>query len=1495
MTTRCLSLCMLALAITLTESSASDVVFSDDFGQDGRLGRGWMVTAGDWHVSGGTAENAASGGGMILVGSPRWQDYTVEATLQTLRPGPRPWSVARVLFCHTNAKNTYYLLLHQNGFLELGKELRGTHIPGLAKANLDSRPTTKTRFKINIHQGAITVAVNGEQILAWQDPDPLFRGMAGVDAFQNSHIRVSDFRVSSATLAQKMEEEKAMAEELLDDVGYARNAKGNIAIFRDRDVPIKDSAPSDPKRLAQILSNAGYGVTFLTADNLANSVLLRPRLFDLVVFPYGAAFPESALETFRAYLRRGGSFLSTGGYFGDHLYGSEDAVPAVALTNPGFEEGLKGWRVSDPDVDGLTVTSEEAPGEGAGGVASIKVAPGTPLSFYSLEQRIDVPGPGTVLLLQARLRTQDIAGGAGAYMAINYYDENDERIRWDQARMVKGTRGWRSMEMRGAVPPNTAYATLNLLVHGHGQAWFDDVRIRLAGSSATCLNTREGDVKGPGNSLRVDPAQIGVFAPNYRLEDVAHIRGSAHQQVVSANVAFNLAATGYSASGLFIGNGNPVNAVQYARPVHLLDAVDTFGCLRGRAGALVRNYKGPYAGSDWAAFGVNKSDLFTPDHPPMAAVLVDTVKAMMTRLYIAEVHSELACCRQGESVRLQAVVANFADRELQATVRLTVRAEDAVAFSQEIPVTLAPGRLEDVEATWSPTRFETDYYTIEAELLADPLRDTLRNAFVVWDEDVIRKQGPRIEIGNGYLQRNGQPAFMCGTGDAGYPYHAESENPLVWDEQFRLMRDYGLRYYRCMHFMNGFPIVDSFDSLDLAAKKKLRRLDGIVYLAQKHGLMYLFQDNYQLQFTREKPNELAKRMRVLGLLAERYRDVPGFLFNSDHQEFIRGKNPRSHESFRRFLKERYGTPAKLAQAWERKNIASWDDVRLNEGAAAKAPWSSVISRDTGAFLDLFREDWRRNHADAVHAGHADTIVAQDFSLYWWPDFRWPAPDVMAKLDMVSAHFYGAEDGFLTRMKRCDMQVIGKPVGMTEFGIMTHSAWEGHRDARLDHDSAERFFMMATHTCLGLGGTMLSNWNWKEMKECIFPWSIAQQDLVPKAQFRAYRNAALLFRTLKPAYSPPPVLVVVPTSNLRLGHYRQVEDALGRWITDLLRSHVPFGMIGEAYLNHVPDKTRLLIYPLPYCPPDETVAGLDQFARNGGTLYISGDISFDEHGLRTKTDRLEQLCGVRFMRELRPPMDTTGKPDGSPHIQLEPTTAQTLVDTSTGPLWTRNPFGKGVVILNAEPTEAFAKSPEIALEAGTQAIAGYLLGTANVSPLAFSPQDPDVYIFRIADADGGDATILFNSAKTTKTITLTHRDRTVELTLGPRGTGFVQFDATGRLLAVEGTDTIAIDGQTLASGKGHIMLAALDNQDIVRTSQALLAMAVGECQISLRTPHMSAPTIEYGNFQNSRWHPFTQNDGINFNCQGPLRSAIALVCPAGRTPSARRAAEQRLQQ
>jgi hypothetical protein len=116
-------------------------------------------------------------------------------------------------------------------------------------------------------------------------------------------------------------------------------------------------------------------------------------------------------------------------------------------------------------------------------------------------------------------------------------------------------------------------------------------------------------------------------------------------------------------------------------------------------------------------------------------------------------------------------------------------------------------------------------------------------------------------------------------------------------------------------------------------------------------------------------------------------------------------------------------------------------------------------------------------------------------------------------------------------------------------------------------------------------TMMTNWNWKEMRECIFPWALAQHDLVPKPHLHAYRNLAHLLgsRLLTPVYTPPEVFVVCRSSRYLAGDFRAVEQALTACIADLLGRGFPLGVVGEQYMESVPDDTRLVVLPL---LPDE---------------------------------------------------------------------------------------------------------------------------------------------------------------------------------------------------------------------------------------------------------------------------------------------------------------------
>ena len=69
------------------------------------------------------------------------------------------------------------------------------------------------------------------------------------------------------------------------------------------------------------------------------------------------------------------------------------------------------------------------------------------------------------------------------------------------------------------------------------------------------------------------------------------------------------------------------------------------------------------------------------------------------------------------------------------------------------------------------------------------------------------------------------------------------------------------------------PLYRDYEA-DPELKRRLRRLDALVCLSHKHGLMFLFVDNFELQFARDNPGDLSRRQRILGMIADRNRHPP---------------------------------------------------------------------------------------------------------------------------------------------------------------------------------------------------------------------------------------------------------------------------------------------------------------------------------------------------------------------------------------------------------------------------------------------------------------------------------------------------------------------------------------------------------------------------------------------------------------------------------------------
>jgi hypothetical protein len=429
-------------------------------------------------------------------------------------------------------------------------------------------------------------------------------------------------------------------------------AEATVAIFKD-DIP-SSGAASSPDRLAQVLQQAGFNTAFLNSEQLADNRQLDRDRFDVLVLPYGASFPVKAADSFRRYLHAGGKFLSTGGYAFDNL----------------LERTSDGWRPYQPPAPPALV-----------GVAWFCDVPAAELR-----------GRGK-LTFHGYLKTEGVVGPGFAHFSVYQVATDGSLPAWRDIGQVRGSEDWRQYDFAFEVDPQSVTVSLRAgLYRCRGRAWFDDVRLTdsagnlllvegfeqpwdpdrhaprnwwrshrelCAVQSATThsgsnaltaaldfevprperLNTRHGR---PEDGLEVEPTQLGVFQADYPLERSWSMAAAPMQAIVDPAFRLKGPVAGWAACG--------VVGWDAARWIPLVNAHDRYGRLRGAAGAMLRHYAGPWAGSSWAFFGVTNRDLFASTEPGTVEVLTNIVRSLVQDAYVTSLTTEHSCYRQGEAV-----------------------------------------------------------------------------------------------------------------------------------------------------------------------------------------------------------------------------------------------------------------------------------------------------------------------------------------------------------------------------------------------------------------------------------------------------------------------------------------------------------------------------------------------------------------------------------------------------------------------------------------------------------------------------------------------------------------------------------------------------------------------------------------------------------------------------------------------------------------------------
>lgn len=1241
-----------------------------------------------------------------------------------------------------------------------------------------------------------------------------------------------------------------------------------VAIFKDDIPPL--GAPASPDHLARLLAGPAFNTAFLNSDQLADARSLNRERFDVLVLPYGASFPVKAADNFRKFLRDGGKFFSTGGYAFDNL----------------IERSAAGWQPPAPPPP--------PPSEHVAWHRSIPAAPlrgRGPLTFSGFLKAENVDGPGM------------------AYFAVYQLAADGSILRWIDFAKVTGTRDWQEYTHRFRLSPDAARVDIRAGLHRcSGTAWFDDCRLadeagtvifadgieeefdpdapatnhwvrtdtrfcavqsetRHLGRRALqanlsfrlprpeLLNTRHGH---PSDGLEVAPTQLGVFDADYPLARVASARAAWHQSVVRPGLAVSGPLEGWAAAGV---TGNDA-----ARWIPLINGHDRYGRLRGAVGALLRHSAGTYAGSSWAFFGVTNRNLFAESEPAMGQAFVDIVRSLAKDTHLASLISDLTCYRQGESVRLLANVFNGGRRSRDLRLAVSIYDGEPPSFDAEpagqpravltSSVTVPAGQAQPVALSWNPAAFQANFYYLLGQLWeGEEEIDRIESAFIIRDKKAIAK-GPALNFRDNYLRLGARPMFLFGTDDWSYTFDTRRETPLQWLRDMRARRDLGVQIYENLQF--GVPPPARRDEL-------LRKLDGIIQLAQQYQQVY-FAGLLIGYNTAASDAELAQQTAWCRDFARRYAEVPGLIhyLNGDLRcQLSNAVSPQLNQ----FLQQRYGSDQRLREAWgddappqplgqihaEDFNDwgYSWDDRRVRDLNRFRA---ALIRRWSGALIGGIRE------ADSRHPTSSE--------FYQLPHQGVDIPAGIDGLDLCNFGYFDKPGADIARFpaicKYNDQRARGKSVGPGEYGVKTHPAWGdgqdyGYHITRTPEQAASLFLAIA-HYSLGLGASRIHNWCWKDSAHRVFPWGMVYPcDEVPKGIACLHRNQSLLFRHFTPVYREPDVYVLTADSHRMGGGKWQVIEGILKSFDLALATHIDnLGTLNEDGLV-IPPSAKVIFYPLPFCPADETFGKVRDWVRHGGVLYLSGDISYDECAQRTRTHRLEELCGVRFLAENYPNIgvNATNAAD-QPCIKVEPlatngdTTTKVLRRAAEGsPLVIEHRLGRGTVIFSPDPIELHSVP---ARRENDLALYRSVLAAAHVRPIALQPDDPLVHVFRLPMRDGGQVYVLFNTddATSARTVALVDCKPALTVSVAPKRPGLLWFEGRGALRAVEAQSAGRLGEQALLQDDTGGIILSLDRRD-VRRSRALLLMPLRPGTVHLSTgTKWHTPIVLTGDIHNGKW-------------------------------------------
>jgi hypothetical protein len=316
-------------------------------------------------------------------------------------------------------------------------------------------------------------------------------------------------------------------------------------------------------------------------------------------------------------------------------------------------------------------------------------------------------------------------------------------------------------------------------------------------------------------------------------------------------------------------------------------------------------------------------------------------------------------------------------------------------------------------------------------------------------------------------------------------------------------------------------------------------------------------------------------------------------------------------------------------------------------------------------------------------------------------------------------------------------------------------------------------------------------------------------------------------------------------------FKEIEDALTRVFRSLFELGVPFALLTEDDLDRVPESTRALIWPLPYCATDATLDRLESWVDGGGALYFSGTIAFDENRRLVDGGR-----SGRFGIETYPTVPPAEGPDDVP---------ATIVRS-----------GPGLVHFVPAPVEL--TSP--------RALTGLYWEFLEAAGIGIQAPTPPIQ--RMSPSAGGPVVLL--NAQREPTLA---RYGGIEAELPATGTALVHDGPGGQPSALHATGTLARDGKPLIAGTAEVFLFSLTSQGLPESPAALLCpITTGPTDLAVMGEGRVLEA-EVGELRAGLWTGFERRtlDRTRLDIPDEWVLSLVLLYPAGEREAAVAALEE----